>query len=116
MSSPPDTDFQVMAKDSLISSVLGSAAMGARLLLSPEPVGLAWIVRRTLAACITAVFVGLVAQDYIHSKGALYASIGVSGAAAPEIMDFIIKYVRARGEREVSNVTKAKKPSKKRRK
>lgn len=115
MSNPPDADFSTMAKDSLISSVLGSAAMGARLLLSPEPVGLAWIIRRTLAACITAVFVGLIAQDYIHSKGALYASIGVSGAAAPEIMDFIIKYVRARGNKEVSNVTKAK-PTKKRRK
>jgi hypothetical protein len=115
MSSSSDGDYGTLAKDSLISSVLGSAAMIARLLLSPEPVGLVWIIRRALAACITAVFVGLVAQDYIHSKGALYAAIGISGASAPEIMDFIIKYIRARGNKEVSNVTKTK-PIKKRRK
>jgi hypothetical protein len=54
---------------------------------------------------ITAAIVGLVAQDYITSKGALYASIGAAGAVAPEIMEYLIKYVRARGEKELSHAT-----------
>lgn len=102
---PPDADMTGMAKDSVISGILGGAAMAARMLLSDEPLSLAWIIRRAAAAMITAAIVGLVAQDYITSKGALYASIGAAGAVAPEIMEYLIKYVRARGEKELSHAT-----------
>lgn len=113
--SAPDTDMSGMAKDSVISGVLGGAAMCARMLLSDEPLSFAWIVRRGAAAMITAALVGLVAQDYIQSKGALYASIGAAGAVAPEIMEYLIKYVRARGDKEISHATR-KPSSRKRRK
>jgi hypothetical protein len=112
---PPDADISSMAKDSLISATLGGAAMVARMLLSDEPLSLGWIVRRGCAAMITASIVGLVAQDYIQSKGALYASIGAAGAVAPEIMEYLIKYVRARGDKEISHATR-KQTNRKRRK
>jgi hypothetical protein len=63
---------------------------------------------------ITACIVGLVAQDYITSKGALYAAIGAAGAVAPEIMEFIIRYVRARSAKEIQYATKST-PKKRRR-
>ena len=114
MDNPPDRADAVFLKDAVISGILGGAAMGARILLSPEPLSLAWIIRRAAAAMITASIVGLVAQDYIHSKGALYASIGAAGAVAPELMEYLIRYVRARGEKEIQHATRTK--QKKRRK
>lgn len=111
--SATDGDMSGMAKDSVISGILGGAAMSARMLLSEEKLSLGWIVRRFAAAMITAALVGLVAQDYITSKGALYASIGAAGAVAPEIMEYLIKYVRARGEKELSHANP--KPNKRKR-
>ena len=111
MDNPNDKDA-VFIKDAVISGILGGAAMGARILLSPEPLSLAWIIRRAAAAMITSAIVGLIAQDYIHSKGALYASIGAAGAVAPELMEYLIRYVRARGEKEIQHATQ---PAKKKR-
>lgn len=104
--SSAEPDMSGLAKDGIISGILGGAAMCARILLSDEPLSLAWIVRRGAAAMITAAMVGLVAQDYITSKGALYASIGAAGAVAPEIMEYLIRYVRARGDKEIKHATK----------
>jgi hypothetical protein len=46
------------------------------------------------------------------------AVVGASGYAAPEVMDYVLKYIKARGEAEVSKVTKKpnakKKPAKRR--
>ena len=103
---PPFNDTDQMLKDGFASSILGSAAMAARILVSTDRMSVGWIIRWASAAIITSAFVGIVAQDYIQNKGALYGAIGISGAAAPELIDFIIKYVKARGAREVSNVTK----------
>jgi hypothetical protein len=44
--------------------------------------------------------------------------IGAAGYAAPEVMDYVLKYLKARGEAEVAKVTKKPngktKPSKRR--
>jgi hypothetical protein len=43
--------------------------------------------------------------------------IGAAGYAAPEVMDYVLKYLKARGEAEVAKVTKPNgktKPSKRR--
>lgn len=114
MDNVPSKSDAVFVKDAVISGVLGGAAMGARILLSPEPLSVAWMIRRGAAAMITAAIVGLIAQDYIHSKGALYASIGAAGAVAPELMEYLIRYVRARGEKELQHASRPK--QKKRRK
>ena len=92
-------------KDGLVASVLGGLAMTARLLLSTEPVTLGWVVRRVLAAAITAAIVGYAIQDHIQSPGLRMGAVGAAGYAAPECLDYLMKYIKARGDKEVGAIT-----------
>jgi uncharacterized protein YlxP (DUF503 family) len=119
MSPPPPIDSdstQSLVKDGLVASILGGLAMTARLLLSTEPVSPGWVLRRITAAAITAALVGYSIQDHIASPGLRMAVVGAAGYAAPEVMDYVLKYIKARGEAEVAKVTKKsnakKKPTK----
>ena len=122
MSPPPapvdNEATQAMVKDGLVASILGGLAMTARLLLSTEPVSPGWVFRRITAAAITAALVGYGIQDHIASPGLRMAAVGAAGYAAPEVMDYVLKYIKARGEAEVAKVTKKpngkKKPAKRR--
>jgi len=121
MSPPPPVDSdstQSLVKDGLVASILGGLAMTARLLLSTEPVSPGWVLRRITAAAITAALVGYGIADHIASPGLRMAVVGASGYAAPEVMDYVQKYIKARGEAEVAKVTKKpnakKKPTKRR--
>jgi hypothetical protein len=121
MSPPPPIDSdstQSLVKDGLVASILGGLAMTARLLLSTEPVSPGWVLRRITAAAITAALVGYGIADHISSPGLRMAVVGAAGYAAPEVMDYVLKYVKARGEAEVAKVTKKpnakKKPTKRR--
>ena len=88
--------------------------MTARLLMSEEPVTIGWVLRRLAAASVTAVLVGYGVKDYIASESLRLCVIGGCGYCAPEITDYLIKYVKARGEKEVNNVkTKARGKKKK---
>ena len=91
-------------KDGLVASVLGGLAMTARLLLSTEPVTLGWVVRRVLAAAITAALVGYGIQDHIHTPGLRMAVVGASGYAAPECLDYLMRYIKARGDKELGDL------------
>lgn len=82
--------------------------MVSRMLLSTEPVSFGWIVRRTLAAAIVAVFAGFALQEHISSLVMRFACIGLAGAAAPEVMDGAIRWVKGKINNEVSKVTKVK--------
>ena len=103
-------DIPKEVKDGLVASILGGLAMTARLLLSTEPVSLPWVARRVAAAAITAAIVGYAVQEHIASPGLRMAVVGAAGYAAPECLDYLLKYVKARGEKEVAAV--AGKPSK----
>ena len=103
-------DIPKEVKDGLVASILGGLAMTARLLLSTEPVSLGWVVRRVCAAAITAALVGYAIQEHIQSPGLRMAVVGASGYVAPESLDYLLKYVKARGEKEVASVVG--KPSK----
>jgi hypothetical protein len=105
---PLPDDFNGLVKDGLIASVLGGLAMTARLLLSTEPVSLGWVLRRLAAASITAVLVGFGIKDQIQSESLRLCVIGVCGYASPEACDFLIKYFKARSERELGNEKKRK--------
>jgi hypothetical protein len=105
---PPPIDpesFPKELKDGVIASILGGLAMTARLLLSTEPVSLGWVVRRVLAAAITAAFVGYAITDHIQSPGLKMGVVGAAGYAAPECLDYLMRYIKARGEKEVTKVT-----------
>lgn len=98
-------------KDGVVASVLGGLAMTARLLLSSEPVSVGWVVRRVLAASITALFVGFFLQEHVSSVPVRYALIGACGYSAPEVADYAAKWLRAKMGQEVAKVAgKAKKP------
>ena len=119
MSPPPPIDgesTQSLVKDGLVASILGGLAMTARLLLSTEPVTPGWVLRRITAAAITAALVGYGIADHIASPGLRMGVVGAAGYAAPEVMDYVLKYIKARGEAEVAKVTKKpngkKKPAK----
>ena len=104
---PIDHDqTQAIVKDGLVASILGGLAMTARLLLSTEPVSIGWVVRRVTAAAIVAAVVGYGIQDHISSPGLRMAVVGAAGYAAPEVLDYLLKYIKARGEAEVAKVTK----------
>ena len=110
---PPPIDPESLPKelkDGVVASVLGGLAMTARLLLSTEPVSLGWVVRRVLAAAITAALVGYGIQDHIQSPGLKMAVVGAAGYAAPECLDYLMKYIKARGEKEVAAVVGKPKP------
>jgi hypothetical protein len=91
-------------KDGVVASVLGGLAMTARLLLSTEPVSFGWVVRRVLAAAITAALVGYGIQEHISSPGLRMGVVGAAGYAAPECLDYLMRYIKARGEKEVAAV------------
>ena len=121
MSPPPPLDndsTQSLVKDGLVASILGGLAMTARLLLSTEPVSPGWVLRRITAAAITAALVGYAIADHISSPGLRMAVVGAAGYAAPEVLDYVLKYIKARGDAEVAKVTKnpngKKKPVKRR--
>jgi hypothetical protein len=111
VSPPPPIDPESIPKelkDGIIASVLGGLAMTARLLLSTEPVSLGWVVRRVLAAAITAALVGYGIQEHIQSPGLRMGVIGAAGYAAPECLDYLMRYIKARGQKEVDGVTATK--------
>lgn len=101
----PD-DIPPEMKDGIVASILGGLAMTARLLLSTEPVSFGWVVRRVLAAAITAALVGYAVQDHIHSTGLRMAAVGASGYAAPETLDYVLKWIKTRGDAELAKVEK----------
>jgi hypothetical protein len=103
-------DIPKELKDGVVASVLGGLAMTARLLLSTEPVSFGWVVRRVLAAAITAALVGYGIQEHISSPGLRMAVVGAAGYAAPECLDYLMRYIKARGEKEVAAVTAKAKP------
>ena len=110
---PPPIDPESLPKelkDGIVASVLGGLAMTARLLLSTEPVSLGWVVRRVLAAAITAALVGYGIQDHIQSPGLKMGVVGAAGYAAPECLDYLMRYIKARGEKEVAAVVGKPKP------
>jgi len=110
MSPPPPIDpesFPKELKDGVIASILGGLAMTARLLLSQEPVSVGWVVRRVLAAAITAALVGYAIADHIESPGFRMGVVGATGYAAPECLDYLMRYIKNKGDAEVGT---AKKP------
>ena len=109
MSPPPPVDpemFPKELKDGVIASILGGLAMTARLLLSQEPVSFWWVMRRVLAAAITAALVGYGIQDHIESPGLKMAVVGAAGYAAPECLDYLMRYIKNKGDAEVGPANK----------
>ena len=91
-------------RDGLVASVIGGLSMCSRLLLSTEKVSWGWVVRRVLAASITAIVVHAVVQDYIASPGLRIGAIGAISYASPEVLDALVRWIKAKANREVEKV------------
>jgi hypothetical protein len=89
-----------------VASILGGLAMTARLLLSTEPVSPGWAVRRVSAASIVAVLVNYITKDYIANHSLQIAAVGATAYAAPECLDFLLRWIKNKGEAEVAKVAK----------
>lgn len=126
MTTPPDSstgqasadvaNMTPYVKDGVIASILGGMAMTARILLSTEPVTFGFVLRRFLAAGITAAIVGLATKDHFQSTGLWLATVGGAGYAAPEVADYFLRYVKAKGEQKLKEVKGGKAKAKKKRK
>lgn len=92
-------------KDGFIASILGGLAMTARVMLSTEPVSFGFVCRRFLAASITAMFVGLGTKEYFHSTGLWLSVVGGAGYSAPEVADYFLKWVKAKGQQKINEIT-----------
>ena len=75
--------------------------MTARMLMSTEPVSFGFVVRRFFAASITAMLVGLGTKEHFSSTGLWLAVSGGSGYCAPEVADYFLRWVKAKGEAKV---------------
>lgn len=87
-------DYNRIAKDITIFGITGSVAMLARILVSPEKQSVGYVIRRLTAGAIVSVFVGFALQDQLESLTMRYAAVGLTGAAAPEIIDTALFWVR----------------------
>lgn len=92
MSQPEDLNN--ITKEITIFGVTGGVAMLARILVSPEKQSIGYVIRRLTAAAIVSVFVGFAIQEQILNMSMRYAAVGLTGAAAPEIIDAGIFWIR----------------------
>jgi ABC-type enterobactin transport system permease subunit len=104
-------------KAGIIAAALGGSAMIARLLLQSERASLGFIVRSSVAACVTAYFVNLAARDYITSESLRVCVCGIAGFAAPEIQNYGLEFLKAKMQGKVNEAKrsagiKAGKPAK----
>ena len=103
-------DIPKEAREGFVAGIIGAMAMTARLLLSQDKQTWGWAARRVAAASITAVLSNYAAQDYITSSSLRTAAVGAISYASPEALDALLRWIKARAEREVEKVAK---PSKK---
>lgn len=102
-------DIPREAREGFVAGIIGAMAMTARLLLSQEKQTWGWAARRVAAASITAVLTNYAAQDYITSSSLRTAAVGALSYASPEALDALLRWVKARAEREVEKVAKPSK-------
>jgi hypothetical protein len=91
-----------LTADAIRSGSIGFSMMVARRLLSPDKPPFLDILLQAFAAALVSVCVGWAAADHIGSKSLLFAVIGVSGAFAPELVAFGLRYFNAKAAAKVA--------------
>jgi hypothetical protein len=103
-----------LTKNGLIASALAGSAMTARVLVARDDVSPAFIIRRVLTACIVGFFCGLGLERQIEDPGLRSAAIGAIGYSSPECLDFLLRFIKAKGAEQVAKAEAKLKPSKSR--
>lgn len=115
MSAAPVDGSSDTVKDGLSTVALSLAAMAARLVLARDKINPWMAAAYTSAACLTGYLVGRATVGRLDD-GIRDCVIGVSAYAAPEILGYVMRVVKAKGEEAVKNAKgKTTKPRKRNR-
>lgn len=111
MSSPIDPEsIPKELKDGVVASTIGAFSMAARLMLSDEKHTWGWVARRVMVASLVACLSGYVLMEYISSPGLRMGAIGALAYASPEVLDALLRAVKARANREADRIAGNPKP------
>ena len=97
-------------KDGVVAATIGAFSMASRLMLSDEKHTWGWVARRVMVASGVACLSGYILVEYIQSPGLRMGAIGALAYSSPEVLDALLRWVKARAEREVEKVSKPSKP------
>ena len=123
MSAAPASGLESVTSDEavrqgIIASILGMAAMIARLLMSTDKASLGYIARSSVAAGLTAYFVNQASKSYVEQENMRVAICGVAGFASPEILSYGLAWLKAKMQGKVDEAqaqVRGGKPSKRKR-
>jgi hypothetical protein len=106
MSAAPASGLESVTSDEairqgIIASILGMAAMIARLLMSTDKASLPYILRSSVAAGLTAYFVNQASRSYVEQENLRVCICGVAGFAAPEIQQYGLQFLKAKMQAKV---------------
>lgn len=120
---PPDeatqgaTLIEQLKAGGFTAVLIGMSGMVAKILLSNDE-SMSWgkAARHVAAAGIVAWLVNQGLKEVNMASGLKDACLGVAGATAVHIVDFVIAWVKAKGQSEVAKLTPKKGPTRGRRK
>ncbi|CAB4162452.1 hypothetical protein UFOVP779_43 [uncultured Caudovirales phage] len=106
MSAAPASGLESVTSDEavrqgIIASILGMAAMIARLLMSTDKASLGYIARSSVAAGLTAYFVNQASKSYVEQENLRVFICGVAGFASPEILSYGLAWLKAKMQGKV---------------
>lgn len=106
MSAAPASGLESVTSDEsirqgIIASILGMAAMIARLLMSTDKATIGYIARSSVAAGLTAYFVNQASRSYVEQENLRVFICGVAGFASPEILSYGLAWVKAKMQGKV---------------
>jgi hypothetical protein len=107
MSAAPTSGLESVTSDEavrqgIIASILGMAAMIARLLMSTDKASLGYIARSSVAAGLTAYFVNQASKSYVEQENLRVFICGVAGFASPEILSYGLAWLKAKMQGKVA--------------
>ena len=106
MSAAPASGLESVTSDEavrqgIIASILGMAAMIARLLMSTDKASIGYIARSSVAAGLTAYFVNQASRSYVEQENLRVFICGVAGFASPEILSYGLAWLKAKMQGKV---------------
>lgn len=107
--------FEAFKSGGWLTGFVGAGGMIARLLLRPEEgMTIGKAIRHTVAAFITAMSVWYAIRDADMAGQIKAGCYGISGMAAPEILDGLLRWIKAKADAKVVEAKKGSNASRSR--
>jgi len=84
--------------DLFLGASIGVVSFMVRVLTSTEQHTAGYVIRRTAIAGMTSLLVGLAVGSYFSNVGMSYAASGMAGYASPELIEALLKKIKASGK------------------